>query len=381
MPLPIFLVIILAIKVITLGKGSSIGISAYIIPNAEDLKSFINIFLDPKVWSAAISQIFFTLTLGFGTMIAYGSYNDTKQELVKSTYWTAFLNSAISIIAGFAVFSTIGFMSYNLAVEKNVPYKMVVQYQKANNLQVISELDEEEAKNKTYTYEELKTKGINISKKEVARYNLDNSKLSGLGLAFVVYPKAIAMFKPKWVAAVFGMLFFIMLFTLGIDSAFSLVEAISTVIADELHRKSQIVNRSFIALLVCIIAFLFGIIFTTRGGLYILDIVDHYINGYGLVIVGLMQAIVAGWLYKTTKLKDYINSTTNFKVGFWWIFSIKFIAPFFLSLLLIQQLIIDIKTPYGDYPVLIQLIIIGVILIIPIFTSIFISTYLKMQKE
>jgi len=350
MPLPLLLIIILAIRGITLGQGAFLGIKAYIIP---DIKKALS---DIKVWNAAIAQIFFTLTLGFGTMIAYGSYNDKKQELVKSTYWTAFLNSIISIIAGFAVFSTIGFMSYNLALEKKVPHAMVMEYQKAKNIQIIKELKTEEATTKTYTYKELNSKGLPISKNDVARYHLDHSKLAGPGLAFIVYPKAIAMFKPKWAAAIFGLLFFIMLFSLGIDSAFSLVEAISTVIADETHKKSIAINRSIIALLVCFVCFLAGLIFTTRAGLYFLDLVDHYITSYGLVMVGLMQAIVAGWFYKTRELKNYINTTTNAKLTNWWVISIKFIAPLALSYLFINQVINDIKIPYEGYPYWAQLL-------------------------
>ena len=373
MPLPILLVIILAIRGISLGKGSFIGISAYLTP---DIKKILT---DVEVWNAAIAQIFFTLTLGFGTMIAYGSYNDKKQELVKSTFWTAFLNSIISFIAGFAVFGTIGYMSYNLAVEKQVPHAMVMEHQKTLNIRVIKDLKPEEAKARTYTYRELKTKGIDISIKETAKYNLNHSKLVGPGLAFIVYPKAIAMFKPKWAAAVFGALFFLMLFSLGIDSAFSLVEAISTVIADETHRSAKTVNRSIIALFVCFVCFLSGLIFTTRSGLYFLDIVDHYITSYGLVIVGLMQAIVVGWLYKTRDLQEYINSTTKTKLSNWWIICIKFIAPVLLIYLFINQLIIDIKTPYEGYPYWAQLIGWGVF-IVPLIISLRIGSSLKTHK-
>ncbi len=374
MPLPVVLVVILALRGITLGDGSAVGVEAYLIPNIKA------VFTDMEVWNAAISQIFFTLTLGFGTMIAYGSYNEENQELVKSTYWTALLNSSISIVAGFAIFGTIGYMSYNLAVEKGVPYQMVMEYQKSNNISVFSELSKEEAKDKTFTYEELEKAGINIGKKKVARYNLDHSKLSGPGLAFVVYPKAIAMFKPKWIAAVFGVLFFLTLITLGIDSAFSLVEAISTVIADEVHRRSAEINRSMIAFLVCFAGFLTGIVYSTRAGLYFLDIVDHYITSYGLVLVGLLQAIALGWLYNIKEFRKYINSTTDLVLGRWWEISVKFIAPILLLYIFINQLRIDIMTPYENYPCWAQ--IIGWLSFgIPVLVGLFVTAYMRMRAE
>lgn len=367
MPLPVILVICLAVRGMTLGPGSFVGMNAYLIPNLSSL-------LDVEVWTAAISQIFFTLTLGFGTMIAYGSYNDESQELVKSTYWTVFLNSSISLIAGFAVFGTIGFMSYNMVANQGVPQAMVSQYEAQHPTGVALE------KKESYSLQELRDAGVNISGDQAARHYLDEQKLSGPGLAFVVYPKAIAMFSPGWLAAVFGVLFFVTLLSLGIDSAFSLVEAITTAIADELQRRAGEVNHSVVALVVCVGCFLQGLLYTTGAGLYFLDLVDHYVNNYNLVVVGLLQAIAVGWFFDIRGHRDYINSTTNLRLGRWWEVSIRYIIPLSLIYLIANQLIIDLKTPYGGYPPLAQLLgwsVIGV----PLFVSLFVSVYVRLSAS
>lgn len=366
MPLPVLLVIILAIRGVTLGAGSGVGVYAYLVPKMEAL-------FDVEVWHAAISQIFFTLTLGFGTMIAYGSYNEENQELVGTTYWTVFLNSAISIIAGFAVFGTIGFMSYNMAMEKGVPKTVVEEYQKSTPSP--GHLREKE----TYSFQELEAAGIHVDKKKVARHYLDQQKLAGPGLAFVVYPKAIGMFQPKWVAAVFGFLFFLTLLTLGIDSAFSLVEAISAAVADEVHRQSAYVNHSMVALIVCAGGFLQGILYSTHGGLYLLDVVDHYVTNYNLVLVGLLQAIAVGWFFDIKAHREYINTTTTMNLGRWWEFSIRYIVPASLIYLLANQVITDISQPYGGYPDLAQVIGWSVP-IIPLLISLFLSVYMRMSR-
>ena len=367
MPLPILLVIILAIRGITLGEGSLVGIHAYLVPKLEAL-------FDVEVWHAAISQIFFTLTLGFGTMIAYGSYNDENQELVKATYWTVFLNSSISIIAGFAVFGTIGFMSYNLALEKGVPQEIIKEFQKQRDIG--QRLDQKE----TYTFQELQAVGIEIDKKTVARHYLDQQKLAGPGLAFVVYPKAIAMFKPPWIAATCGFLFFITLISLGIDSAFSLVEAFSTAIADEMRRHTAAVNHSILALIVCAGGFLQGVLYSSQGGLYLLDLVDHYVTNYNLVIVGLVQAVALGWFSDIGKHRSYINSTTNLQLGKWWEISIKFAVPATLIYLLVNQAVIDINRPYGGYVDLAQIIGWAVV-VLPLLFSVFLCGYMRMSRS
>jgi len=137
-----------------------------------------------------------------------------------------------------------------------------------------------------------------------------------------------------------------MLITLGIDSAFSLVEAVTTVISDKYHN----LRRQDVALYVCVFGFLSGVIYTTVAGLYYLDIVDHFITTYGLVFVGLLEVIAVGWIYGAEKLRKYINDVSDIKIGIWWSWLIKYIIPVLLIFLLISSLYADLKTPYENYP-------------------------------
>ena len=70
---------------------------------------------------------------------------------------------------------------------------------------------------------------------------------------------------------------------LGIDSAFSLVEAVNTVFADRAKKIAQ----QKIAFVVCSVAFVMGILFVTNAGLYFLDVFDHFVTNFGLVLVGI----------------------------------------------------------------------------------------------
>ena len=118
---------------------------------------------------------------------------------------------------------------------------------------------------------------------------------------------------------------------MGIDSAFSLVEAITTAFND--GKRKWVKHK--IAFLVCLVAFLGGILFTTRAGLYFLDIVDHFVNAYNLIFVGVLQCIFVGWVYGADRLRRYINSVSDWKIGRWWNFAIKFLVPALLILLLV----------------------------------------------
>ena len=173
--------------------------------------------------------------------------------------------------------------------------------------------------------------------------SVESLAASGPHLAFIVFPKALSLMP---FAPLFAVLFFVMLITLGIDSAFSLVEAVTTVISD----KYQHIRREDIAMYVCVFGFICGITFTTVSGLYYLDIVDHFITSYGLVFVGLLEVIAIGWMYGAEKLRSYINDVSEIRIGRWWSFLITVVIPLLLIVLLIASFMRDIKTPYGNYP-------------------------------
>ncbi|RME32204.1 sodium-dependent transporter [Candidatus Woesearchaeota archaeon] len=245
--------------------------------------------LDPQVWQAAFGQIMFTLTLAFGVMVAYASYRKHDEDINKGAWVTALVNSGISLFAGFVVFAILGAMA---------------------NL-----------------------KGVGVS--EVVK--------SGPGLAFVVFPEALSLMPFAWF---FSALFFLTLLTLGIDSAFSLVEAVNAAIHDRYARW----NVPLLSLIVCALGFLGGIIFTTRAGLYFLDIVDHFVNAYNLLIVAFLQTILVGWVYGAEKLRAYMNKVSHWDVGAWWTWSIKVVSPLIILALLVWNLVLEVEKPYGDYP-------------------------------
>ncbi|MBC8204470.1 MAG: sodium-dependent transporter [FCB group bacterium] len=279
-PLPVLCLVILAVRGLTL-PGAIDGVVYYLEPNFAKLT-------DPRVWLAAYGQILFSLSLGQAVLIAYSSYLPKGSDISNNAFMTGLADCGFSFFAGFAVFSALGF----LALQSGVDVSQVVD--------------------------------------------------SGPNLAFITYPTIISNL-PFW-APFFGVVFFLMLLTLGIDSAFALVEGFATPLKDATGWK-----HTKIVLWLCIIGLGLGILFITRGGYYWLDIVDHYISDYGLVTVALAECIVVGWMFGTKDLRDYINSTSEIKIGAWWDFCIKFITPVILGYILVSSLVKGIIEPYGGY--------------------------------
>ena len=280
-PLPVILIIVLIVRGVTL-DGAMQGLTFYLNPDWSKLK-------DPSVWLAAYGQIFFSLSLGFGIMIAYSSYLPRTADITNNGFITVFANCGTSFLAGFAVFSTLGYLA--MALEAPI----------------------------------------------------DKFATEGPGLAFVIYPAAISQ-MPWWPAA-FGVLFFITLLSLGIDSAFSIVEGAIGGIRDKWH-----VSRMKATAVFCSAGLIIGLLFCTRGGLHWIDIIDHWMLNFGLVAIGLAECMVVRNFTRPRELSDYINSVSEIRTGLWWDVLIREVTPAILFFLLVTNVIAEAQTRYGKYP-------------------------------
>ena len=281
MPLLFVLIMVLVFWSVSL-KGATAGIAVYLKPNFELLK-------DPQIWIDAFSQIFFTLSLAFGIMITYASYLPRKADIVKDALIISVGNGLFSFIAGFAVFGTLGYMSYATG-------------------QPVGDLVGE-----------------------------------SIGLAFVTYPKAIGL-MPAF-GSIFGVVFFGSLVLAGLSSGVSLVEAFSAAVIDKFHY-----SRKVVVSVVCVTGFLGSMIFTAKSGLYWVDILDHFVTNYGLVVIGILECILVAWVFKAKKLRQHINHVGQKTMPKLWDVCVKVITPSVLIILLVNSFCKEISSPYGDYP-------------------------------
>lgn len=293
----IFMPLLFVLTLILIGWGLTLpgaleGIKWYLKPDFSKIMNW-------EVWMAAFGQIFFTLTLGFGVMIAYASYLPKKTDIIKNAYLTGILNSTYSFIMGFAVFSILGYM----ATQANVPISEVVK--------------------------------------------------SGVILAFVVFPKAISQLP--FLNNVFGIIFFGTLVIAGLSSAISLVEAFSRALTDKFNW-----DRKKTVHALCIFGFLGSLLFATQGGLYFLDIVDHFVNYYGLALAGALECLLIGWILKAHVLRNHINAVSGSRLSKTWDYLIKFFIPGILFVSLTINLLKEIAKPYEGYSI-ISILILGVL--------------------
>jgi NSS family neurotransmitter:Na+ symporter len=281
MPLLLILTAIIVLWSIGL-PGASGGLLVYLRPDFSRLREI-------GVWMDAFSQIFFTLSLGFGIMIAYASYLPRKSQIVKDSFKISVVNCLFSLFAGVGVFSILGYMAHTTS------------------------------------------------------QGLQEVVSQSIGLAFVAYPKAISILP--YFPHLFGLMFFGILVIAGISSAISILEAFTAAIIDKFHYSRKIVIS-----VLSLLGFIGGAVFATQAGLYWLDIVDHFLTQYGLVLGAIFECIILGWFYKTKVLREHINhySMWNLK-KWWWDASIRFVTPLVLIVLLISSLIKEFSQPYEGY--------------------------------
>ena len=234
-------------------------------------------FADPSLLVDAFGQVFYSLSIMMAIMFAYGSYLSEDANIAEDAIIIAASDAAVSVLSGIVMFSTMG--------------------------------------------------GVGM---------LDDISASGIATAFIIYPQTIVnLTSVGWVNALFGVIFYLMLVTLAIDSAFSIVEGVSASVSDKFKLDSRKTTR-----VICIIAGIISLIYTTRAGLAWLDIVDNWTNQINLIVIGVLECITVGWLFDPDKVLKQINRNTNkFKMPrFWFRASVRFIAPIVLSILFVWNL-------------------------------------------
>lgn len=234
-------------------------------------------FGDASLWIDAVGQVFFSLSIMMAIMFAYGSYLDEKANVAVDCIVIAVSDAAVSILSGIVMFSTMG--------------------------------------------------GVGM---------LDSISDSGIATAFVIYPQAIVNLTDiGWFNALFGVIFYLMLVTLAIDSAFSIVEGVSASVADKFRIDPRKTTK-----VICVIAAVISLLYATRAGLAWLDIVDNWTNQINLILIGILECIAVGWCFSTDKVVQQINrNTTRFKMPRWWFhISVRYVAPAALIALFVWNL-------------------------------------------
>lgn len=243
---------------------------------------------EPSVWIAAYGQIFFSLSICFGIMITYSSYLKKDSDLTGTGLVVGFANSSFEVLAGIGVFAALGFMATAAGQEVS----------------------------------------------EVAK--------GGIGLAFIAFPTII---NEAPLGSVLGVLFFGSLTFAALTSFISVIEVIIAAIQDKL-KLSRVAATFTVGLPMMLIS---TVLFGTTTGLPMLDVMDKFVNYFGIVAVAFASLVAIVAKGKLSTLGHHINKTSSFKVGTVWRLCVV-ITTGILAFMVFSEAIKVFNEGYEGYP-------------------------------
>ena len=295
--MPILLVLVLAIAIYSLtlegtrpdgsvGTGLE-GLKAYVVPDFSDMDfgTFCKVMMD------ALGQLFFSLSVAMGIMVAYGSYVSDDANLVKSINRIEIFDTAVAFLAGVMVIPAV------------------------------------------YTFQG------------------PEGMAQGPSLMFVSLPKVFA--RMGSIGNVIGTLFFAMVLFAAITSAMSILEAVVSGLIDKFHwkRSKATLLEAAAALVIGVIVCLgynvlyFEVKLPNGSTAQILDIMDYVTNNLLMPLSAIATCILVGWVIKPKSIID--EATKNgekFGRRLLYIAMVKYVAPaLLLVLLLISSGVINLE--------------------------------------
>ncbi len=291
MPLLFVILILISIRGLML-PGAMAGMEFLFKPDFSVVNS--------SVILAALGQAFFSLSLGMGIMITYGSYLNKGENLVQNAAIVTAMDTAVALLAGIAMFP--------------------------------------------------------------AMFAFGIEPTQGPGLVFVVVPTIFA--EMGGLGTVFAGLFFVALSVAALTSSVSLLEVVVAYLIDEkkFTRPKAVLSASTVMVALCVIASLsLGGVGPTLFGAGAFDVFDLLTDKIFLAIGGMLVCMFAGWRLTKEELKAEVtnNGTVKFGIFELWYALVKYIIPITIAAVAVS----GIKDGFdsGSGPVMITGIVIIII--------------------
>ena len=288
--MPILLVLVIGISIfsVTLEHTDAAGVTrtgleglkVYVIPNFDGLtvSGFFTVLVD------AMNQLFFSISVAMGIMVAYGSYVKDDQNLAKSINQIEFCDTLVAVLAGVMIVPAV------------------------------------------FTF--MGTEGMDSS---------------GPGLMFVTLPKVFE--SMGFAGNIIGCAFFAMVLFAAITSSVSVMEAVVSSLMDQFHisRFKACVIETVIAAIggvfVCLgyNKLFFNITLPNGAPAQVLDVLDYISNSVMMPLVALLTCILIGWVAKPKTIIDEVEKNGE-RMGRKVLYTVmmKFLAPIFMVILLLK---------------------------------------------
>lgn len=288
--MPVLLVLIVIISIFSLSlkftaddgtvRTGLQGLKIYVIPNLEGMgvSDVLSTVTD------AMGQLFFSISVAMGIMVAYGSYCPKDEDLMGSVNKIEIFDTLVAFLAGLMIIPAV------------------------------------------FTFEGR------------------DGMSAGPGLMFITLPKVFA--QMGLAGKIIGLIFFVTVFFAAITSSISILEAIVSGVIDEFKttRKKATIMTFIYALIVGVIVCLgynylyFELPLPNGSVAQVLDLLDYISNSVLMPVLAILTCILFGWVVGPKYIIDEIETTSKkFTRKKLYIVMMKYIAPIMLLILLIQS--------------------------------------------
>lgn len=241
------------------------------------LKPDFSQLTNPALWRDVFGQLFFSLSLGLGIIVGYSRHTGQTANIGRAMIWVALGDFAVSFIAGAAIFGCLAHISYT----QGIPFDAIL------------------------------------------------TSDSTFEIGFILFPKILKAFGPH-LAQIVGTLFFFCIFIAGITGVFSIVESIAGNIEVEFSTsRSRSVSVTLLGLLGL------GTLFCMGNASHLIDTLVPMVIGINMLIGGL--GLIIAFQYACPELKQDPLWRKGNRLSLYG-FSLRYIAPFLLTLILIANL-------------------------------------------
>ncbi|WP_409226813.1 sodium-dependent transporter [Gudongella sp. SC589] len=234
-----------------------------------------------QTYLAALGQAFFSLSLGMGCMITYGSYLGKSENLPSNALIVTLMDTGVALLAGIAIFPALFAFGMEPAV--------------------------------------------------------------GAGLVFVVVPQIFAAMGG--IGTLFSAIFFVALTVAALTSSVSLLEVVTAYLIDQRgwERKKSVYTAGGIMVVTGILSSLsMGLMSGfTMFGVGVFDFFDILTDKIFLAIGGLLLAIFVGWFVDKKDLEDEITNGGTIKFGLFnvWYNTVKYVIPVAILIVAVMGII------------------------------------------
>ncbi|XP_046350043.2 sodium-dependent dopamine transporter-like isoform X1 [Haliotis rufescens] len=245
---------------------------------------------DPKVWIESCRYALASMGIAFGCIITMSGHNRIDNNCFRDAIIICLMDSLSNVFFGFAFFSIVGHVAFQ--------------------------------------------RGVTV----------EAFQSSGYDLPFIVYPEVVSALP---LPQLWSVLTFVTLMSLGIDSVVPSVEIVVAALEDMLPPSKW--RRWLIIGSVLLSLFLFGLIFTSQGGIFVVTLFDWYAYFPSTAVLGILECIAVGWCYGIKRLQADVRIMWGKTIPRVMVICFKFVCPIFLVVICCYSLYSYRPPQYHDY--------------------------------